>query len=49
MKSSVIGTLLLTFASIVGVSALCCVTKPKPPGMVVRGDFVSEAEMGAAR
>src|SRR5512138_364693 len=49
MKRSVISTLLLAFALLVGVSALCRATKPKPPGMVVRGDFVTEAEMSAAR
>ncbi len=49
MKRSVTGTLLLAFALLVGVSALCCATKSKPPGMVVRGDFVTEAEMDAAR
>ena len=53
MKRSVIGTLLLVFAFFVGVSSLSCTTKsptaPKPPGMVVRGDFVAEAEMTAAR
>jgi hypothetical protein len=49
MKRSVIGTLLLAFALLVGVSALSCATKSKPSGMVVRGNFVSEAEMGAAR
>jgi hypothetical protein len=49
MKRSVIGTLLLAFALLVGVSALCRATKSKPPGMVVRGDFVTEAEMGAAK
>src|SRR6266542_5752610 len=49
MKRSAIGTLLLAFALLVGVSALCRATKSKPPGMVVRGNFVSEAEMVAAR
>jgi hypothetical protein len=49
MKRSVIGTLLLAFALLVGVSALCRATRSKPPGMVVRGNFVTEAEMGAAR
>lgn len=49
MKRPVIGTLLLAFALLVGVSALCRATKSKPPGVVLRGDFVAEAEMGAAR
>ncbi len=49
MKRSVIGTLLLAFALLAGVSALCRATRPKPPGIVVRGDFVTEAEMGTAR
>ena len=49
MKRPVIGTLLLAFALLVGVSALCRATKSKPFGMVVRGDFVTEAEMAAAR
>lgn len=49
MKYSVIGTLLLAFALLVGVSALCRATKSKPPGVVVRGNFGTEAEMGAAR
>ena len=49
MKRPVIGTLLLAFALLVGVSALCRATKSKPLGMVVRGDFVTEAEMAAAR
>lgn len=49
MKRLVIGTLLLAFALLVGVSALCRATKSKPFGMVVRGDFVTEAEMAAAR
>jgi hypothetical protein len=46
MKRPVIGTLLLAFALLVGVSALCRATKSKPFGMVVRGDFVTEAENG---
>jgi hypothetical protein len=49
MKRSAIGTLLLAFALLVGVSALCRATRSKPPGMVVRGNFVSEAEMVDAR
>ena len=49
MKRSVIGTLLLAFALLAGVSALCRATKSKPPGMCVRGNFVTETEMGAAR
>ena len=53
MKRSVICTLLLAFALLVGVSALCRATRSpitlKPPGMVVRGYFVTEAEMAAAR
>lgn len=49
MKRPVIGTLLLALALLVGVSALCRATKSTPPGVVVRGDFVTEAEMGAAR
>jgi hypothetical protein len=49
MKRPVIGTLLLAFALLAGVSALCRATKSKPPGAVVRGDFVTEAEMVAAR
>jgi hypothetical protein len=49
MRSSVIGALVFAFALLVGVSALCCATRPKPPGMVIRGDFVTEGEMGAAR
>jgi hypothetical protein len=49
MKRSVIGTLLLACALLAGVSALCRATKSKPTGMVVRGDFVTEAEMGGAR
>ena len=49
MKRPVIGTLLLAFALLVGVSALCRATKSKPFGIVVRGDFVTEAEMAAAR
>lgn len=49
MRSSVIRTLVLAFALLVGISALCRATRPKPPGMVVRGDFVTEAEMGAAK
>ncbi len=44
-----IGTLLLAFALLAGVSALCRATKSKPPGMTVRGNFVTETEMGAAR
>ena len=48
MKRSVTGTLLLAFGLLVGVSALCRAPKPKPPGMVDRGDFVNEAEMGAS-
>ena len=49
MKRPVISSLLLAVALFVGVSALCRATRPKPLGVVVRGDFVTEAEMGAAR
>ena len=49
MQRSAIGTLLLAFVLLVGVCALCRATKSKPPGMVARGNFVTEAEMGAAR
>ncbi len=49
MKRSVIGTFFLVFVLLVGVSTLSCATKSKPPGVFVRGDFISEAEMSAAR
>ncbi len=49
MKRSVIGTLLLAFALLLGVSALCRATKPKPSGVVVRGCHSCPArELGPA-
>jgi hypothetical protein len=49
MKRSVIGTFFQVFALLVGVSTLSCATKSKPPGIVVPGNFISEAQMSAAR